>query len=441
MSDASTPREGYGTTSGIASLTGSAAANLRFGFVTVTAAPLGDRSLAGAASGYARALESIGGEEWELSDVSDPAPLAVLVETGGTERTILDLWRRRLDTAAKAPVLLVAHSGGNSLPAALEAFARLRQDGMKGRVLFLGSPDSDAGLASIAEAVRDIDAWRQLRLARIGVIGSPSGWLVASSPDPLVVRETWGPLVLPVNLDQLIDAIRTAAGGAHGSGTESIDAGAAEVLEPGSGDVATAELAFAAVRHIAEQYGLTGVALRCFDLVSELGTTGCVALSRLADLGIVAGCEGDLMSTVAMLWAKLILDEVSWMANPAAVDVESGTLMLAHCTVPRSMVQGYSLRSHFESGKGVALEGALPNGPATLVRIGGKNMTELWLAEGEVVRQGTDENLCRTQAEVRLTDSTRAADLLERPLGNHVVLIRGHHSRRLRSWWEMMIAD
>ena len=167
--------------------------NLRFGYVTVAAAPLGERSQAGSASDYAGALRAIGGEPWEFSNVADPAPLVVLVETGGTERTIMDLWRRRLETAAKAPMVLVAHSGANSLPASLEALARLRQDGHKGRILCLTGPEDEDGLAGVRAAVRDVDAWRQLRQSRIGVVGSPSGWLVASNPDPAIVRTTWGP--------------------------------------------------------------------------------------------------------------------------------------------------------------------------------------------------------------------------------------------------------
>ncbi|MFH1688921.1 MAG: hypothetical protein ABIE42_01625 [Candidatus Eisenbacteria bacterium] len=415
--------------------------DMRFGYVTVTAAPLGGRSQAGAASDYARALETIGGEPWEPRNVADPVPLAVLVETGGTERTILDLWRRRLDTAAKAPVLLVAHSGSNSLPASLEALARLRQDGLRGRILYLANPGDAAGLAAVRAAVRDVDAWRQLRQARIGVVGSPSGWLVASSPDPSIVRTTWGPHVSTVSLDQLTEAIRTAAALAAGSERESIASGAAEVVEPGPTDVTTAEIVFAAVQRIAEQHGFKGVALRCFDLVEELGTTGCVALSRLADQGVAAGCEGDVVSTVAMLWVKLLLDETSWMANPSAVDPAGNSLVLAHCTVPRSMVGDYKLRSHVESGKGVAIQGALAGGPVTLVRIGGKSMTELWLAEGEVQRAGHSDSLCRTQVELQLTGGGTVSDLLERPLGNHLVLVRGRHAARLRAWWEMMIAD
>lgn len=415
--------------------------NVRFGYVTVTAAPPGGRSQAGAAFDYARALEAIGGEPWELSNVPDPVPLAVLVETGGTERTILDLWRRRLETAAKAPVLLVAHAGSNSLPASLEALARLRQDGLRGRILYFANPGDEAGLAAVRAAVRDVDAWRQLRQARIGVVGSPSGWLVASSPDPSVVRATWGPHVSPVSLDQLTEAIRTAAGAKDESRKDSIASGATEIVEPRPTDVTTAELVFAAVQHIVEQHGLKGVALRCFDLVEELGTTGCVALSRLADAGVAAGCEGDVVSTVAMLWVRLLLDETSWMANPAAVDPAGNSMVLAHCTVPRCMIDDYKLRSHFESGKGVAIQGTLARGPVTLVRIGGKSMTELWLAEGEVKRAGNSDDLCRTQAELQLTGGGTVSDLLERPLGNHLVLVRGRHAARLRAWWEMMIAE
>ncbi|MCK4272485.1 hypothetical protein KAX22_07525 [bacterium] len=129
------------------------------------------------------------------------------------------------------------------------------------------------------------------------------------------------------------------------------------------------------------------------------------------------------------------------MANPAQIDVENSTLWLAHCTVPRSMVGEYRLRSHFESGLGVGIRGKLAAGPVTLLRIGGKVMEQIWLAEGEIIQTGETENLCRTQAKVRLTGGGRAGDLLRAPLGNHLVLVPGHHAGRLRVWWETMISS
>jgi L-fucose isomerase-like protein len=124
------------------------------------------------------------------------------------------------------------------------------------------------------------------------------------------------------------------------------------------------------------------------------------------------------------------------MANPAQLDPVRNALWLAHCTVPRTLVESYRLRSHFESGLGVGIQGTLAAGPITLLRIGGKKMDRLWLAEGEILRSGAAENLCRTQVEIQLTHGGTATDLLRAPLGNHLVLVFGHHLDRLRSWCE-----
>ena len=90
------------------------------------------------------------------------------------------------------PALLIAHPGHNSLPAALEILARLQREGAAGRIFYLTGPDDERGWRQIAEAVHDLEVRRDLRRARIGLIGAPSDWLIASSPTPEVVRETWG---------------------------------------------------------------------------------------------------------------------------------------------------------------------------------------------------------------------------------------------------------
>jgi L-fucose isomerase-like protein len=139
-----------------------------------------------------------------------------------------------------------------------------------------------------------------------------------------------------------------------------------------------------------------------------------------------------------MPWVHKLFDRTSWMANPAGIDVVDNTLWLAHCTVPRGMAEEYRLRSHFESDLGVGIQGKLPTGPVTLVRIGGRSLEKLWLVEGEILPTDHAENLCRTQVKVRLTQG-QVRDLLITPLGNHLVLVRGHHARHLRAWREMMI--
>ena len=184
---------------------------------------------------------------------------------------------------------------------------------------------------------------------------------------------------------------------------------------------------------------LESITVRCFDLVSDMKTTGCFGLAQLIDDGIIAGCEGDLTSTIGMLWAKQLVGETPWMANPAQLDEQHNKLWLAHCTVPRSIVKTYTLRSHFESGLGIGIQGTFSSKPITLLRIGGKDLKKLWLAEGNIIHAGFAENLCRTQVEIELISGGSVKDLLQVPLGNHLVMVSGHHLERFKSWWEMMI--
>lgn len=99
----------------------------------------------------------------------------------------------------------------------------------------------------------------------------------------------------------------------------------------------------------------------------------------------------------------------------------------------------WELRSHFESGLGVAIAGELEAGPVTLLRLGGRRLEELLLAEGEAAPIPRREDLCRTQVDVRLAPGV-VDDLLARPLGNHLLLVPGHHAGRLRAFRDWAIA-
>ena len=135
---------------------------------------------------------------------------------------------------------------------------------------------------------------------------------------------------------------------------------------------------------------LDAVTVRCFDLLGDPGTSGCLALASLNDEGIVAGCEGDVPSTLAMLLVRYLLGRPSWMANPATVDVDANRLVLAHCTVAPSMLEGFALDTHFESGMGVGIHGHFAHQPVTLLRFGGTDLDECWIVEGDIVANGDD---------------------------------------------------
>jgi len=196
---------------------------------------------------------------------------------------------------------------------------------------------------------------------------------------------------------------------------------------------------YLAIKEVIKKENLNAFTLRCFDLVINHKITGCFALAKLNDDGIIAACEGDIPSTIAMLWVKLFLNKNSWMANPAEIIVNENSLWLAHCTIAPCMVDKYIIRSHFESGLGVGIQGEFYTQNITLIRIGGKNLDKLWLAEGKITRPGFSEFRCRTQVKIKLSTDYDVGTLLKNPLGNHIVLIKGHHAKSLEKWHKMMI--
>lgn len=323
---------------------------------------------------------------------------------------------------------MVTHEADNSLPAALEALAAIRQAGGRGRIVMLDR------LSDVAAAVHDQQVFLALRQCRLGVVGDPSDWLVASTPSPAIVREQWGPTMVPVEVPGAEAVVATETAVALGRRW-------AEHDTAGTVDRSEVERAASVHQPLADlmlAHQLDAISVRCFDLLSTSNTSGCIALAELNASGVIAGCEGDIPSAIAMLWVKELLGATAWMANPASIDAGAGLLELAHCTVAPNLVETMSLDTHFESGIGVGISGRFRPQPVTLVRIGGTRLDQIWLADGDLVASGSKLDLCRTQASVAI-QSDLARVLLERPLGNHVVMINGHHQERLRQWWKGFI--
>jgi L-fucose isomerase-like protein len=356
-------------------------------------------------------------------------PHLVVVATGGTERAVLDTVARRRAAVPWEPAVLVAHALHNSLPAALEALARLHRDGVPGRIVQIVE-----GSRAIDAVVDDLRALHRLHRTRLGLVGEPSEWLVASVPDRDGVRSRWGIEIVDVPIAGTVAHYRdvgTEAGrpvavrfsGAAGPSAEVVNAAA---LHP------------ALVAALAEA-DVDALTVRCFDFLAELQTSGCVALAELNDTGVVAGCEGDVAGAVAMLLARVLLDLPSWIANPAVVDVDANRVLLAHCTVAPSMVDGVELHTHFESGLGIGLRGTFRPGPVTLMRLGGPTLDRHWFADAEIVAAGASSDLCRTQVTLEVRDR-EVGELLDDPLGNHLVMVHGHHRARLERWWSLAFA-
>jgi L-fucose isomerase-like protein len=389
---------------------------------------------------YISFLKNYNGEQVNEIDELISLPLFIFVMSGGTENKILNLWQKSKEQNYRLPFYLLAHPGNNSLPAALETVARLKQEGGKGKIIYLAEDLGKSSYDELDSAIKHLTVFHNLNKAKIGLIGDPSDWLIASSPSSEIVKQTWGPEVIKIEMEELKQAIDEIKDAEIEENYISFTQRASETKEPTKKELKQVVKVYEAIKHLVQKYSLSAVSVRCFDLVVDMKTTGCYALSKLNDDGIIAGCEGDLVSTIGMMWANLMTDQSIWMANPARINEQTNSIWLAHCTTPISLVQSYKLRSHFESGLGVGIQGEFSKGKVTLLRLGGKNLDEIWISNGEILETGNEENLCRTQVNVKLHGSAKPEDLLTNPLGNHLLLMRGTYTKELITWWETFIA-
>ena len=343
-------------------------------------------------------LESLG-IEYELkgSDYADygTAPLCLIyVRTGGTEgifRRLLPELRQQSDR----PFYLLTSGKSNSLAASMEILSYLRQHDLKGEIIH-GSSDYIA--RRIRLLARTEAARRQLRGTRLGVIGKPSDWLIASQADYEQVRQQLG--------IELVDV----------------------ALPPSLGGLG-ADI-YAALKEVLAEQRLQGFTLRCFDLLTTVRDTGCLALAKLNAEGYVAGCEGDVPAMITMMIVRSLFGVSGFQANPASIDPETGEMVFAHCTIPLDMVERYELDTHFESGIGTGIRGYMKEGPVTVFKVSG-DLRRHFIAEGMLVRNQSKPDLCRTQLVIRLGDKSLTKYFLTEPIGNHHIILPGHHGELL----------
>ena len=340
----------------------------------------------------------------------------IYVRTGGTE----GIFKDRFETLRKQSkkFYLLTSGKSNSLAASMEILSYLRQQGADGEILH---GNTTYLRQRIGMLVRVEHARRKLSGCRLGVIGRPSDWLISSIYNPDILNSVLGIDLVDISIDEIIDEVNHCSLPVSNEVTQREDVRKAL---PG------AEQIYVALRNLVQKYQLQGFTIRCFDLLSAVKNTGCLALARLNGDGIVAGCEGDVPSMLSMMVARSLTGSSGFQANPARINPESGELLFAHCTIPLDMVDSYELDTHFESGIGVGIRGYVEEGPMTIFKLAG-DLSRMFVAHGTLIRNQAENGLCRTQQVIRLNDARQAKYFLTNPIGNHHIILKGNHQEEL----------
>ena len=339
---------------------------------------------------------------FKVSDDFAAAHQVVAVLSGGSEALFIQLVKdRKIDLAQ--PVYLMVGDYSNSLAASMEILSYIRQHNGEAKIMQYADDTIMPDVGVSTSLTREADAkvlYSECPL-RLGVVGAPSDWLIASGVD---YRE----VLIKMNC-QLVDIP-----------IEEVSSLGA--VDPG---MKGAEAIYQRLKEIVGKYRLDGVTLRCFDLLTTVKNTGCIALSKLNDEGVPAACEGDIPTLLTMMICKRLTGEPCFQVNPARIQPD-GEMLFAHCTLPLKMTRTHEYTTHFESGIGVAIHGELPTGDYTLVKLSG-DMQRLLAVNVELTRCQYEANLCRTQVWIKTTSAV-SSYFLSDPIANHHVLICGHHA-------------
>lgn len=351
--------------------------------------------------------------ENDIDKIYDGSDLTlILVQSGGSENLFLENFGK-----FKEPYYLLTYGTSNSLAASLEILAFLKNHHLKGEVLH---GDNDYLISRIQHLVRKESSITPKYF--LGVLGKPSDWLISSNVDEDVLLDKFQIKLIHISLLEVEKS--------YSDFSQKIEDDVFTKDSYPKEEITKAEKLYIALNQIITKYHLDGFTIRCFDLLSSLKTTACLALSKFNDQGIIASCEGDIPSLITMFIVKKLLSKTSFQANPARIDVKNNTILLTHCTIPLSLCSSFSLNSHFESNIGVGIHGEVKTGDITILRINSA-LNEYFIEEGKLLNNQYEKNLCRTQIVCTFPNLEK---LLLSPLGNHEIIILGHYKKELANY-------
>jgi L-fucose isomerase-like protein len=344
---------------------------------------------------------------------SDTRLVVVFMITGGTEN---------LGAQIQADeYLLLTHRSHNSLPSALELRTHLESEGKRSRIVNLEELKG--------QLPRRFRAWQiaqKFRRSHFARIGGSAEWLVGSRITPQQITERWGIAVEEIELDWV------TAKFAEEQGIPDDGKWRDEANRIPSKDLTQATLFSSLLRSVLSERNLDGVALSCFDFLDRTGTSGCLAVASLNDASLTAACEGDLPALLTMHLLYLTSGKPTFMGNPAWI--ERDRMLLAHCTIAPQLVKRFTLTTHFESGKSVAVQGELPLGPYTIAKIS-PGLDRILIARGDAEPWMRREDLCRTQVLLHVNRAERIKNLA---LANHLAIAPGDFVEDLRETSELL---
>jgi len=247
--------------------------------------------------------------------------ICLALATWSSDHLVLDILEN-LD----APVITWAFPGINtgSLCGCQQIDCVLRELG-KEYVFIYG--DAPHALKDIWSYSRAVALGKKLRTIRLGLVGHRTEGMTEVACDELALKSVIGPRLVYIGSDKLREAIQ-------GIPDDEAEDKWQEVIEKvGKVNVKKQEglysvKAFMALKHIVLEDDLAGLATGCYpDLMGIV----CLAHSLLGEEGVMASCEGDVNSAVAMLMLYELTGKPVHNTDLLDIHERDNSAVFSHC--------------------------------------------------------------------------------------------------------------
>lgn len=357
-------------------------------------------------------------ENIEITEQENFEFCVIFVETGGTEGIFKQIYQQ-----LKPPYILLTSGMNNSLAASMEILSFLKNNNLPGEIIH---GNFEYMIKQLQTFYKAFHALNEMAGTKLGLIGEPSDWLIASDIDEQAINNQLGIEVVHIPMSELTEEI------AKTPMNLVVNSNIAKTNSPYYEQAVTI---YQALRKIVERHQLSGLSLRCFDLLSTCNNTGCLALAILNSEGIVSGCEGDMQALISMYLLNKLTTLPVFMANPSFIDVPKKEGIFAHCTIPLNMPLRYQYDTHFESGIGLAIKGELEQGRYTIFKTN-KDLSKYYVDETTLSENLHKTYLCRTQ--IKLAFDNEIEYFLNHSIGNHHLIVKGEHRNLIEFFFKII---
>lgn len=166
-----------------------------------------------------------------------------------------------------------------------------------------------------------------LRNTRMGLLGYRTSGMTEVAFDEYALKSVFGPRVVHIGIDDLRDQVEGIYGDEPANLWKKVKENVGRVTANESEGIYSARV-YLALRQFIREHELSGIATECYP---KLMGQVCLAHSLLGEEGIVAACEGDMNSALAMLMLSKLTGSPVHNTDLLAVYEEDNSAVFSHC--------------------------------------------------------------------------------------------------------------